>query len=382
MASFEKVYYCKNCKKNVTVDDKLHCKKCGGSSLNVSWSVRFRLIENGIEKQKRLSGYETKKKANDDYLKFISTHNSSTSQQNNFELKFSDLFEEYKNFAKSQNKASSYYDFCSKCNKHIYPYFKDFLVKEISPKVILAWQNKLQKYAFKYKSNLRGYLNSILNYAQKYYKIENQLKNVDNFKKTINTKEMQIWTPEEFNKFIAEVENPIYHAFFMALYYTGARKGELLATNWNDWDLKTGILNINKSLTKKVFEASWLITSPKNQSSVRKVSLPKILINELTNFKQGNEDNAFVFYGDKPLADSNVERVQKQACEKANVKKIRIHDFRHSHASLLISQNISIVAVSKRLGHANTQQTLNTYAHLMPAEETMVLNVLEKASKI
>lgn len=58
-------------------------------------------------------------------------------------------------------------------------------------------------------------------------------------------------------------------------------------------------------------------------------------------------------------------------------KPIRIHDLRHSHASLLISQGVSIVAVSKRLGHADVKETLNTYAHLLPKDTELIDNILD-----
>lgn len=394
MASYQKVYYCKNCKTNVSVDKNTHCKKCGGTQLNMSWSVRFRYInENQQEVQKRLSGYETKRECQDEYEKFMATAKKYVKlEKEAHKLTFSKLYDEYKAFQSSRLKESSYYDLCSKCELHILPYFKDYEVKKITPKILLDWQNSIstykekksntiKQYSYKYKSTLRTYLNSIFNYGYKYYDIPNQLSKVDKFRNVGLKKEMLFWTPEEFNLFIDNVDNPVYKAFFYALYYTGARKGEILATTWDDWDLERNILNINKSVTKKVYGASFLVTKPKNQGSVRSISIPPILTDVMKNFKVGNENNKFVFYQDKPLADSNVDRIKLEACKKANVKNIRIHDFRHSHASLLLGNGASIVAVAKRLGHTDTQQTLNTYAHLLPREDEYIIKILQNTKQ-
>ncbi len=380
MASYQQVFYCKNCKTNVGIDENGHCKRCGGNSLNKSWSVRFTFInEEGKEIQKRISGKNTRREVQEEYTKFIATAKKYTKIEDiKKDLIFKDLYEEYKQFTQSRIKQSSYYDFCSKCNLHILPDFENYKVKDITPKMILAWQNKLKDYSFKYKTCLRMYLNSILAYAEKYYGIPNKVRQVDNFRNVELKKEMLFWTPEEFNSFIECVDQEIYKAFFYALYYTGARKGEILATTWQDWDLQANTLRINKTVTKKVYGAKFIITVPKNQSSIRTIPLPKVLVEIMKNYKKDREDYKFVFADENPLADSSIGRVQIEACEKSGVKKIRLHDFRHSHASLLLSQGASVVAVAKRLGHSNIEQTLNTYAHMMPEENEILLNILDK----
>ena len=381
MPSFQQLFYCKNCKKIVQLNDKGQCSKCESNQLKKSWSVRFRYAENGKEKQKRLTGFQTKKEAQDGYIKFINEAKLKEPIETSEKIKFERLFEEYKAFTKTRIKESSYYDLCSKCNIHILPYFKDMNVQDITPKILLDWQNNLgTKYSFKNKICIRTYLNAILNYAEKYYNIPNNLKKVDSFRNLEAKKEMDFWTPEEFNIFIQKVDNETYKTFFYALYYTGARKGELLATNWNDWNLNKGFLNINKSVTKKTTTGPWLITTPKNQSSIRQISLPNILVLIMKKYKIGRENYKFVFAGDRPLAETSIARVKNAACSEAKVKKIRIHDFRHSHASLLISNGASIVSVAKRLGHNDIEQTLNTYAHMMPKEDDYIINILEKTA--
>lgn len=378
MASFEQIYYCKNCKKNVAVRNG-KCKTCGSTQLNKTWSTRFRYIEDdGVEKQKRLSGFSTKKEAQDAVIKFQINHKMNNKKIKN--LSFRQLYDEYETFLRTRTKASTHYDFVSKCKK-LLPFFEKYDVKKITPKIILDWQNTLEKFSYNYKCHIRTCLSGLLRYAEKYYDIPNQLVKVDNFRRVEPKKEIEIWTPEQFNKVMANVKKFEYKVFYTALFYTGARKGELLATFWDDWDLINKTLNIDKSISHKVTGGSWMITSPKNSSSVRKIKITDSLaelISQLKIIKQNNKTiGRFTFGDDKPLPETCICRYLTNAAKEADVPIIKIHNLRHSHASLLINQGVSIVAVAKRLGHSSIEQTLNTYAHMMPNEEDDLIKKLQ-----
>lgn len=121
-------------------------------------------------------------------------------------------------------------------------------------------------------------------------------------------------------------------------------------------------------------------TLPKNATSVREISLDKSLIGLLKNKHKmigGYSENFIVFGATKYLADETVRRHQRKYTQLANVKNIRLHDFRHSHASWLINNGANIVLVAKRLGHKDTQMTLNTYTHLFPNQEHEILSLIE-----
>lgn len=351
---------------------------------NGTWSVRFYFTENFETKQKRIRGFATKKEAERAYIDY---QNKTIEEKNNkissdaTKLKFEILYNEFCNLKKSQLKESAYYDFLEKSNKHILPHFQNYLVLQISPKQLLLWQQSLEHYSYKYKSLLRTYLFGILKYAERYYKIPNQLNFVDGFKNKEESKEMQIWSEEEFNKFISSIKNIKYKALFSALFLTGCRKGELFASTWKDWDLENKKFDINKSVTRKTFGNTFLITSPKNKTSYRKITIPDNLVTIMLDYKKTlespSEDN-FVFGGDKPIPSTTVSNFFDTACKKAEVEKIRLHDFRHSHASYLIGHGISIVAVAKRLGHKDIEQTLNTYSHLIKEEDENIARQLNK----
>ena len=93
---------------------------------------------------------------------------------------------------------------------------------------------------------------------------------------------------------------------------------------------------------------------------------------------KGNSGNWFIFGGLNPLAPSTIGRKKNKYCDIANVKKIRIHDFRHSHASLLLSMNVPITVISERLGHSDINMTLNTYSHMIPKDEDKAVNILNQ----
>lgn len=344
---------------------------------NKMWSVRFRIVENGLTINKRLSGFRTKKEANEAYAKYINEKPKNTTSKSR---KFSEIYCEYLQYKEPRLKASSYYDLRTKCNLHILPFFKNFDFDKIAPKDIMKWQNSLSGMSYKYKTCLRSYLSNILNYLDRYYDIPNKINKVEPFRNLEAPKEMLFWTSEEFTTFIKYVDKIQYKAYFSFLYLTGCRKGEALALTWDDINFLDNKVVFNKNITRKVQGKSWAITTTKNTYSNRTISLPDNLIKLLEEYKKWQAENfkeiLFVFCGSSPFADTNIERVFSNYCKLANVKRIRIHDFRHSHASYLISEGFSIVAVGTRLGHKNKTVTLNTYSHFMPTEDTRLLNKL------
>lgn len=344
------------------------------------WSVRFREMAGGKEINKRLSGFRTKKDAQQGYLNYLAEQKPQELVEGG--LKFEELVAAYLAYEKDRTKESSLYDIRKKIEGKILPFFKGKLVSEIKPIDIVAWQQSLSGYSYKYRHVLRGHLNGMLRYADRYYDIPNAMNKVDPLRNTEAKKEMLFWTEEEFGKFLAAVpaDRQDYRLFFLTLYILGCRKGEALALTWDDVDTKRGIVSITKNITRKVEGRAYAVTTPKNTASDRKVSIPMEMCAEYEKYRQSlkikSDSSAFVFGGKEPLKDRTTDRVFANSCQSAGVKKIRLHDLRHSCASLLISRGVSIVAVSKRLGHTNVEQTLNTYSHMMPSDDQMMQSVI------
>ena len=87
-----------------------------------------------------------------------------------------------------------------------------------------------------------------------------------------------------------------------------------------------------------------------------------------------------MFGRDKPVSRTQITRVKDKAVDLSGVKPITIHQFRHSHASILINGGMNIVAVSRRLGHSDVEMTLKVYTHLFKNKDTEITDFLEKSS--
>lgn len=358
------------------------------------WSVRFREVDPGTGQtsNKRLSGFKTKREAQYAYEDYVAAQKSAAEATAPPEptadptaITFAALAEQYLQFKKSRIKESSYYDVEKKIGTKILPFFGGLMLKEITPSKVIEWQNSLSAYSFSYRKTLMTHLSLIYNYAERYHDVPNILRKVDKPRNLEPKKEMLFWSPEEFAKFIECVDRVEYAMLFRFLYLSGCRKGEALALTWQDVDLTAGTVSISKSFSNKAHDEGkqYAITTPKNVGSNRKVSLPAFFCSLLAKYKEWQEstaesadDTAFVFGGADPLPPTSIDRILTKAAAAAGVKRIRIHDLRHSCASLLIHKGVSIVAVSRHLGHSTVEQTLNTYSHMMPDDKTMILRTL------
>ena len=345
------------------------------------WSVRFRETQNGKERQRRLSGFKTKKEAQAAFLEYQAKIKNVVNEPKQSSLTFDDMVDQYLKYAKGRMKEGTIYDLELKIQKHLTPFFSNKIFEEITPREILAWQQGLEQYSYTYKSSLRTCLASIYKYADRYFDIKNIINKVEPFRNMEAPQEMLYWTREEFGRFINACEDKRYKTYFYLLYITGCRKGEMLALTWKDVDLQKGTISINKNITKKTKEIGWSITTTKNVNSNRNIDISKKAIDLLKEYQEWQAQNykstTFLFCGERPLPMTNIGRYFENTCERAGVKKIRIHDLRHSCASLLISEGVSIVAVSKRLGHKNIEQTLNTYSHMMPEDNARILKIID-----
>ena len=360
------------------------------------WSVRFREVSSdGLTHQKRLSGYKTKKDAQYGYEDYITEQKrlkEETEKEDPWpispgEMDFDKLLELFLQYKRTRIKDSSYYDLTMKINDKIKPFFTGKAIKDITPDVVLDWQNKLGDYSYAYIKGFVTMLSSILGFGEKYHNTPNAMKKVDRPRNLEPKKEMLIWSPNEFRSFISYVDKKPYEALYRFLFITGCRRGEALALGWDDVDLNEGSVKISKNAVYKVGKEgkSYQITTPKNLSSYRTVIIPRFFCDYLWEYKDWQNNNSvektYIFGGKDPLPPTSIERIMTTAANKAGVKRIRVHDLRHSCVSYLIHQGVSIVAVSKRLGHTNIEQTLNTYSHMMPDDYSMVLTALERLAQ-
>lgn len=355
------------------------------------WSVRFREVgEDGLQHQKRLSGFKTKRLAQLGYEDYVIEQSNKANEPpppepekiNPDDMPFSELAERYCKYLASRTRESTLETLSNKIDNRITPYFGSRPLSSITPATVLDWIQSLEGYSDRYIKDLFAQLKAIYSFGTKYHDITDIMVKVDRPRVRQQKKEMLFWELDEFERFIEHVEQNTFRLFFCTLYFTGCRRGEGHALLWEDIDLTTRTIRINKSMTNKTSDGPFKITAPKNLSSVRTVSIPSYLCEALTEYKTSlpsdqAQPQSFAFGGDRPLPTTSTDRVFAKACTAAGVKQIRIHDLRHSCASLLISRGVSIVAVSKRLGHATIEQTLQTYTHLLADDQAHMISTLE-----
>lgn len=349
------------------------------------WYYKLRYDElDGSHAQKRSKKYATKKEAEDAEFEFkLKLHN----HENQSNMTFKDMIYIFIDYKKDKVKETTYYNYG---NKKVYlePLYniklKDFNIMQFE-----SWKEYINstKLSTKYKNDIYKFLKSIMNYATVWYefnftKVYPKMTNFTNpneFKK-----EMLFFTFEEFKQFIAQATNLKNKVTYEILYYCGLRKGELRGLQWKDINFDKKELSVTKQITDRGGTVkSFHFSSPKTKSSIRTLPIAKVLLNDLKMLKEedkkitGFNENFFVCGDAFPVSSHTVSDRKNVMCDEAGVKQIRIHDFRHSCASLLINNGATVPTVSKFLGHTKIEETLNTYTHLFGSALNSIVNVID-----
>lgn len=304
------------------------------------------------------------------------------------------LYDEYSRYKKTDVRESTAAKTNTIYRTHLQEYFGSIPLDKLKIPIFQDWKIEMDNkgVALATKKNAYSELRALLYYAVRMnYISSNPLTKVGNFKGHSEIKkDIQYYTTDEFLKFIipakklaasGTIQDYGFYLFFMFAYFTGARKGEINALRW--CDIKDDIMYITRSVAQKI-KGGDRFTPPKNKSSVRNIQLPNPLINAINEYKvkceklEGFNDECLICGFDRPLRDTTIQIRNNMYSTQAGVKTIRIHDFRHSHASLLANNGINIQEIARRLGHAKIEITLNTYSHLYPQEQERALDVLNK----
>ena len=336
---------------------------------NGTWYVLARYLDwKGERKQKCKRGFATRKEA----LEWERTFQQQNASD--MDMNFEAFYELYRNDMKPRLKENSWMTKEHIVETKIMPYFGKRSISEISNKDIMAWQNELLAYRDKnrkpysqtYLKTLHNQLSAILNHAVRHYGLHsNPASKVGNMG-TEERKEMKFWTKEEYKKFSDEMmEKPVSFYAFEVLYWCGIREGELLALTPSDFDFDKGTLRINKSYQR--LHGEDVITTPKTKKSNRTIKMPDFLCEEMQDYfgmlyDVGKNDRIF------NISKHYLGREMERGSKAAGVKRIRIHDLRHSHISLLIDMGFSAVAIADRVGHESIEITYR-YAHLFPSKQ-------------
>ncbi|MCM1114147.1 MAG: site-specific integrase [Clostridium sp.] len=347
-----------------------------------TWYVMTRYTDlKGERKQKCKRGFATKAEATHWERKF---HQQTAADM---DMTFEAFVELYKKDIKPRLKESTWLTKENIIDKKLMPYFAKRKISEITPKDVVAWQNEMlayrnekhKPYSQTYLKTLHNQLSAIFNHAVRFYDLRcNPAAKAGNMG-TEERVEMLFWTREEYLKF-AEVmmDKPVSYYAFEMLYWCGLRLGEMLALTPADFDFEKGTVTINKSYQR--LHGEDVITTPKTKKSNRTIQIPKFLCDEM-------QDYLGMIYGLKKkdriftITKSYLHHEMNRGSKEAGVKRIRIHDLRHSHISLLIDMGFSAVAIADRVGHESIEITYR-YAHLFPSKQTEMANKLNNFREV
>lgn len=257
---------------------------------------------------------------------------------------------------------------------------------EIKPIDVVRWQNNLMErrqengkgFSSTYLRTVNNQLSAIFNHAVRFYGLPKNPCAATVHMGSKKGPEMRFWTKGQYLRFAdAVADKPQAFYAFELLYWCGIREGELLALTPADFDLQSVRLNITKSYQR--IKGEDMVTDPKTPKSKRSILMPKFLVHEMSEYLEelGVGDDERVF----PVTKYFLSHEMRRGSDAAGLERIRVHDLRHSHVSLLIDMGFSAVAIADRMGHESADITFR-YAHLFPSAQSDMADQLDKARRV
>ncbi len=336
---------------------------------NGTWYVPFYFRDmNGKNVKKKKSGFDTKKDALKWERHFIETKSGTLN------ITFAAFVNVYAQDMKPRLRHNTWLTKEHIIEQKLVPYFSERVMSDITAADIVKWQNimisyrdeKGKGYADTYLRTIQNQLSAIFNHAVRFYNLKSNPVRKAGALGREKSREIQIWTKEDYFKFSAAVrDTPETFYAFELLYWCGLRIGELLALTGKDFDFEKHTLSINKSYQR--LERKDYITAPKTEKSNRIITMPKFLSDALYKYlrkRRRLHSGKRLFTMSRNFLHTEMRR----GAQMAGVHKIRIHDLRHSHVSLLIAMGFTPVDIAGRLGHESIDITLH-YAHMFPTRQ-------------
>lgn len=345
--------------------------------------------------QIRKQGYRSKKEAQEAYLNYqLKVIKGEYIPESKGHITFNKLYRMWLKIYRETVKTSTY--------ATTIRYFDDHILKQLGSKYIdkltvldcqkavNIWFNDAPK---TYKRFMR-YTNNVLNYGINNLELisKNPMNKVIPPKAKNKPKPFtDFYSKDELNTFLrgAKQYNFKYFMFFRLLAYSGMRKGEALALKWSDINFKDNTISINKDVTVGLNNELYEDT-PKTENSFRTLDMDPATMKYLkewrlkqqkTMLKLGynflNSDNLlFSTINNGYLSMSKPRQWNVAICKKYKLRRIKIHGFRHTHASLLFEAGASMNEVKARLGHADINTTMNIYTHVTDDQKKDTANKL------
>ena len=339
---------------------------------------------NGKRKKYTSSAFKTKKEALEAEAEFALKYSGKPLDDN---ITFKQLYTLYYEYQLDKVKQTTI-----KTYKDRIPYMSlldNIKLKDLNSTHYELWRKEINKLkiATSYKNDIQKFIKIVLNWGSRMYGYEFSkfYMRITKFTDPYEIKkEMDFYTLYEFKQFISYAPDLTWKCLFETLYYCGLRRGEARALNWGDINFENKTIRVNKNCITIGSESSsnYEITTPKTNSSVRTIPIPDILLVDLQELfaKQqmikGFKRNWFVFGSNIPIKNSIMRMRKNKLCDNAGLRHIRLHDFRHSCASLLINNGANITIVAKYLGHTKVDETLNTYSHMYESKLNDIVSTI------
>ncbi len=337
-----------------------------------SWFCTFYYRDwQGNNVKKKKEGFKLKREAQDYERDFIKQQSGSC------DMLFKDMVTLYLQDKKVKLKPTTYINKEFLIKNKLLPIFGDKAVNEITANDVRMWHNSLLKdndYKPTYLRKLNTQLSAIMGFAVKYYSLsQNPVTLCEGIGKG-RANAMQFWTVDQYKQFRGTIQdNKSLLLSFDILFWTGMRCGELTALTWNDINFTQKKISINKTHSR--INGQDIITTTKTDKSTRIVDIPPFLCDSIQEYYNSLYDKS----NDTVILHSKYTLYRAlAAAEKTGLPHIRIHDLRHSHASLLIDLGFSPLAIADRLGHEKVQTTLEVYGHLYPSKQNEIVQKLQE----
>ena len=344
-----------------------------------TWMAKVSYMDDlGVRRYKTKRGFKTKREAmafEQEYKKKVSGASDMTFESF-VELYLEDCSHRLKPVTMLNKRKIIY--------RLMVPFFGHQSMLDIDAKTVRRWQNWLmnqptnrgEKIAQTTLRTVNANLSAIFNYALKFHGIKNNpVRVAGTIGKSTRNGEVAFWTKDQFDTFLSTVEDNIYYQLaFSLLFYSGMRIGELQALTLSDFDQEAKTVSISKTYVK--INGVDMITEPKTPKSNRIITLPPSifkLLNDYTSKLPYYKPTERLF----TLGVYSYGKTLRTGADKVGLPRIRVHDLRHSHASMLIELGVSPLAISERLGHERVDTTLNIYSHLYPSRHGDIADKLE-----
>lgn len=344
---------------------------------NFNVYVEYVDSETGRLKQKSKGKYSNKKDAEKHLIEIKNSING-----NKFiiskDITFVDRYKEYLYDTSKKLSLTTINRRESVIRVNIEPFFKDLKLSDVTPSILQSFINKMfNKYTKSGADPIVGTVKAVLNEAYRLREISENpcdfVKNPPALKKESNVKSP--YDKEEVQNVLYKINGTHIEIPILLMLTMGLRLGEACGLRWQDIDFKNNTISINQTLiyTKNV---GISFKEPKTKNSIRTISAPPELMEKLKKHKVKYnelrlanaleyEDIVCLNTNLSPFIPSALGLAWKRFTSRNNIRHIRLHDLRHTHATLLVLSGCDFKTISNRLGHTDIKITLNRYSHVL-----------------